>query len=97
MPNQSGPRPLGDVLREVINNLGIRKELDAARTIEAWAILAGPQINGVTESAWIQGDRLYVKISSSTWRHELHLSRRIWRDRLNNQLGSELVSEIVFR
>lgn len=90
------PQALGDVMEAVIGRLGIRKRLDVARTIEAWAEVAGPQINGVTDSAWVKGQKLYVRITSSVWRHELHLRRRAWRDRLNEHLGNDLVKEIIF-
>lgn len=88
---------LGDVLGSLIKDLGIGKKLDEVRTVEAWAHLAGPRINAITERAWVHGGRLYVRIASAAWRHELARSRGVWRDRLNGQLGAELVDEIVFR
>ena len=97
MPRSNTPQALGDVLSGVINRLGIRRELDEARVIEAWAALAGPQVNGVTDSAWVKGDRLFVKVRSAAWRQELHMNRGAWRERLNDQLGATLVNEIVFR
>ena len=93
----SNPKPLGEVLQEVIDQMGLRKKLDEARVIEAWAVLVGPQINGVTTSVWVRGTTLYVKVRSSAWRQELHLRRRAWLRRLNGELGSDLVDEIVFR
>lgn len=97
MATSRRPEPLGKVLHEVIDSLGIGRKLDEARTVEAWAVLAGPQINAVTDSAWVKGDRLYVKIRSAAWRNELHLRRQAWCERLNAQLGAELVREILFR
>ena len=96
MPSHK-PQALGDVLGGLIRDLGLQRKLDEARTVEAWATLAGPQINAVTDAAWVKGDRLYVKINSAAWRHELYLRRRAWRDRLNEQLGAQLVREVVFR
>ncbi|HET6567026.1 MAG TPA: DUF721 domain-containing protein [Rhodothermales bacterium] len=97
MSLSNSPQALTDLLGAVIKDLGIQRKLDEVRTIEMWATLAGPQINGVTQSAWVRGDKLYVKITSAAWRQELHLSRGAWRERLNEQLGDELVREIVFR
>lgn len=97
MSFHNSPQPLGNLLNTVIDTLGIRRELDEARTIEAWAALAGPRINSVTDAAWVRGSRLFVKITSAAWRHELHLNRRDWCARLNEQLGAELVDEILFR
>jgi predicted nucleic acid-binding Zn ribbon protein len=97
MPAHLGPQPLGSVLSDVIDELGIQRRLDEARTIEAWAEMAGPQINAVTDSAWVSRGKLFVKITSAAWRHELHLQRRAWRGRLNERLGKDLVEDIVFR
>ncbi len=91
------PQPLGSVLESLVQELGIKQKLDEVRAIEAWADLAGASINGVTDAAWVRGNKLYVKIISSTWRQELHMQRRDWRDRLNLRLGSPVISEIVFR
>ena len=90
------PQPLGEVMQALIDRMGLRKKIDEARIVEAWAMLAGVTINGVTDKAWVKGDRLYVQITSAAWRHELHLRRQAWRARLNDQLGEELVREIVF-
>lgn len=92
-----GPQRLGDVLQQLIDRLGMRHGIDAARTIETWAALAGPQINGVTRRAWIEGRTLVVQITSATWRQELHMNRSHWRRRLNSELGADLVEEIRFR
>ena len=97
MSTNDGPRPLGDVLQEVIDELGVRKEIDEARVIETWASVAGDKINEVTESAWMKDSTLYVKITSAAWRQELHMNRRKWRERLNGEFESDLVEEINFR
>ena len=92
-----GPQPLGHVLQEVIASLGIERKLDEVRAIETWAALAGPQINAVTDSARMHGGKLYVRLTSAAWRHELHLQREEWQKRINEQLGATIVQEIVFR
>jgi predicted nucleic acid-binding Zn ribbon protein len=91
------PRPLGPILDAVIDRLNLRAKIDEARVVDAWAALAGPQINGVTQSVWMRGSTLYVKVRSAAWRQELHLRRRAWRERLNGDLGAAVVEEIVFR
>ena len=96
MPSNS-PRPLGEVIQEVIDGLDVQSEIDEARVVETWAAVAGTQINSVTETAWMKGSTLYVKITSAAWRQELHMNRRQWRERLNGALDKALVDEIVFR
>ena len=91
------PKRLGDLLPDVVSKLDTGGKIDEARVVEAWAMLVGPQINNVTESVWMRGRQLFVKIESPAWRQELHLQRSQWRDRLNNELGESLVEGIVFR
>lgn len=97
MPSGNAPKPLGDVLKAVIDQMGLRPRLNRAEVVEAWATLAGPQINGVTTSVWVKGRTLYVKVRSAAWRQELHMRRRQWLGRLNGELGRDLIDEIVFR
>jgi predicted nucleic acid-binding Zn ribbon protein len=97
MPDSNPPRPLGEVLKEVIDQLDVQEEIDEARVVETWAALAGDEINGVTDSVWMDGSTLYVKITSAAWRQELHMNRRKWRERLNGELDTNPVEEIVFR
>ena len=97
MPRARTAQVLGDVLTSVIGNLGLQKKLDEVRAVEAWAMMAGPQINGVTDKAWVRGGKLYVRITSAPWRNELHMRRSQWCCRLNEQLGEPIVREIVFR
>lgn len=91
------PRPIGDLINQVVSGLGIKGNLDEARVVEAWAELTGPSILSVTDSVWMRRGKLYVKVTSSTWRQELHLQRQDWRDRINSHLGADLVKEVVFR
>lgn len=91
------PQPLGSILDDLLERLNVGGKIDEARVVEAWALLAGPQINNVTESVWMNGNRLFVKIRSSAWRQELHLQRQQWRTRLNDELGQDLIQEVVFR
>lgn len=97
MSSEEGPIPLGDIIKDVIRSLGVQEEIDEARVVETWAAIAGTKINSVTESAWMKGTTLYVKITSAAWRQELHMNRRRWRKRLNGELDSDPVDEIVFR
>ncbi len=91
------PTALGALLENVIDSMGLQPRIDATRVVEAWAIVAGPQICAVTERARYRDGTLNVQLTSSVWRHSLHTQRGAWRCRLNEELGDELVREIVFR
>ncbi|MBN8587644.1 MAG: DUF721 domain-containing protein [Rhodothermia bacterium] len=91
------PKKLDAVLDSLIDKWGIRERIETAKVIEAWANLAGPQINGVTEAVWFKNGRLFVHIISPAWRQELYMRRAEWLRRLNEELETGRVEEIVFR
>ncbi len=97
MKRGSQPRPLGDIMKELLKNLGPGTRLFEASVIAAWQDISGRRIQNATERVWLEKRRLFVKVSSASWRQELHLQRGAWRDRLNQELGREVVDEIVFR
>lgn len=91
------PRPLGDIMKELIETLGSSSRFGEAAIVAAWQDVSGPQVRQVTESVWLEDRKLFVKLSSASWRQELHLQRRAWCDRLNREVGKNVVDEIVFR
>ena len=91
------PKRLGDALSEAIKQLGIQKKLDESRVIEAWHQIAGTALREVTESVWIDREKLIVKVNSAVWRQELHLQRKAWLKRLTETVGKPTVKEILFR
>ena len=95
--NTNKPQSLGDALDEVIERLGLEDKIDETNVIETWAELAGAKVNAVTKSVWMKNGKLFVKVTSPAWRHELHLSRSDWCSRLNDRLEKPIVDEIVFR
>jgi predicted nucleic acid-binding Zn ribbon protein len=93
----SGAQRLGAVISEIIDRYGYRDQIDAVRAVETWAYLAGPQINRVTEKVWVKSGKLVVELNSAAWRQQLHMQRGDWCERLNAELGAEVIDEIVFR
>jgi len=91
------PRALGSVLGELITEMGIGPKLDEARIIDAWFAVAGEYVKRNTTRTWIKKEgHLFVKVRSSAWRHELHMQRNLWRARINEEIGKDLVSKITF-
>lgn len=84
-------------MHELMRKLDAGSKLGEATIISAWQDVSGEQVAHVTSKVWIENKRLFVKISSSSWRYELHLQRREWCKRVNEKLGKRMIDEIVFR
>ncbi|NNE70836.1 MAG: DUF721 domain-containing protein [Rhodothermales bacterium] len=91
------PSQLGSLLSDLVDDLGLAGRLDEAKVEETWKQVVGPQAGRVTRRVRMHGGTLTVYLTDATWRHALHAQRAEWRERLNDALGSEAVSEIVFR
>ena len=92
-----GPQRIGAVLADLVEQYGFRDRLDAARVVEAWPLLVGPTISAVTEQVWMRDGVLHVKVRSAAWRHQLQFQRVQWRDRLNEHVGRDVVTDVAFR
>jgi len=92
--SRSSSKHLSSVLQSVIDDLDIRDKIDEARAIETWAYLVGPSVNRVTSSVWMDDGVLHVKMQSSAWRSEIYTNREMWRQRVNEELGREVITGI---
>lgn len=97
MSRFGNPSSLGEVLERLIDRMDFRDRLDEAAVVDAWRELAGPDICAVMGEAWVQGRKLFVRVTSAASRQDMHLDRSKWRDRLNERLGASRIEEIVFR
>lgn len=91
------PSPLSSLLSDVAEDLGISGRLDETQIEETWKSVAGVQAARVTRRVRMTRGVLTVYLTDATWRHALHAQREEWRTRLNEAIGHETVSEIVFR
>ncbi|GEM_PF-282181 len=90
-------RPIGDILGELIRSMGIEGPLARGHVVATWEGILSDQMKQQVEKCWVRSDKLYVRVSNAAWRQELHLRREEWRQRLNTELGGEMIKEIVFR
>jgi predicted nucleic acid-binding Zn ribbon protein len=89
-----GPRRLGGVLSGVISRLGLRRDLDDYRIFEAWERVVGAQIARNAQPTRLDAKRLVVTVKTAVWMQELSLLREEIRQKLNEWMGREIVSEI---
>lgn len=90
-------RRVDTILKDVLDNMGCRERFDEAKAMELWIELAGASINSVTSNVFVRKGVLYVELTSSVWRQELHFNRKRWCEKLNQALAKPMIREIVFR
>ena len=97
MVRKYNDQTLGEVIREMLSQYRLEGKLSQARLIEAWPEVTGPMIAKHTRDIYIKGRTLYVKVDSPALKNELSYSRSQILSSLNETVGEEIVTEIVFR
>lgn len=91
------PESINRLLKNFMNKIPQKTELRRGMVLHFWPEVVGDNINGVTKNLRFEGDKLFVKVESEVWRHEIHANRFSIVKRLNDKVGSKVVKEIVVR
>lgn len=91
------PKPLKDLVKNYLDDVPYRRRLKKGMVLSLWAETVGKKIQEVTENVHFEHGNLVVHVKSSAWRHELHMKRFSIAKKLNDEVGEEIVEEIVVR
>lgn len=88
---------LGKALKEFISANKLQPGMDRVHARSAWKDLMGNGVNQYTTAVELKNDTLYVSLSSSVLREELSLGRSKIIAMLNEELGREVIRNLVLR
>ncbi|MEX0290003.1 MAG: DUF721 domain-containing protein [Flavobacteriaceae bacterium] len=88
---------LGEALQEFISENRLQGGIDKVKVVEAWKKLMGNGVDNYTISIELRNDILYVALSSSVLREELSHGRSKIIKMLNEELGKDLIKQLVLR
>jgi len=94
LPNDS---PIGDVLKAIISNNKLQPGIDQVSVQDAWKSLMGNGVNTYTRAIALKGSTLYVELTSAVLREELSYGKDKIIKMINEELGREVVKEVVLR
>jgi predicted nucleic acid-binding Zn ribbon protein len=87
---------IAQIINQVIDEYKIGDKLMEARIIAAWSQVLGP-LAKPSDELYIKNRTLFVRLSSSVIRNELSMMRTQLVQRLNEQVGEGVITDIVFR
>lgn len=93
----SNESSIADVLKEFIHINKLEQGIDKIDVEQAWKKLMGNGVNAYTQDVILKRTTLYVKLTSSTLREELSYGKQKIMVMLNEELGKEVVKELVLR
>ena len=87
---------IAQVINEALGDYKIGGKLKEARLIAAWSEVLGP-LSKPDDKLYINNKVLFASLSSSVIRNELYMMRSTLIQRLNEHVGEEVITDIVFR
>ena len=92
----SRAEPIGRILAEVVQDLGLEKKLTEHRAVVEWPEIAGRGIAEHSRAIRVQGKKLFVEVESSVWAQELSLMKpRIMRE-IDARIGKDVIENVHF-
>ena len=88
---------VGDILNQIIKTNKLESGLNQVSVIDAWKNLMGNGVNNYTRSVTLRNNILYVELSSSVLREELSYGKDKIIKMINEELGKEVVKDVVLR
>lgn len=87
-------KSVADVLQQLLREEGLETPLLQKRLVDSWDVVVGHVIARYTTEKFIKNQTLYVKITNPALRQDLSMMRKQLVKRLNEQVGSFLISDI---
>jgi predicted nucleic acid-binding Zn ribbon protein len=85
---------LDEVLSKFLREGGLETPLLQKRLIDAWTDVAGPMVERYTGEKYIKNQTLFVKINNPSLRQDLSMMRSQLVKRLNEAVGSFVISDV---
>lgn len=85
-----------DLIMRNLRVQGLETPLMQKRLVEAWPEVAGQLIAHYTTNTYIRNQTLYVHLSNPALRADLSMRRQEFVRRLNERVGSQVITDIRF-
>lgn len=88
---------IGAVLQQIIQVNKLQPGMDQIDVKDAWRQLMGNGVNTYTRNVVLKGSTLYVELTSAVLREELSHGKTKIVKMINEELGREVVKDVVLR
>ena len=88
---------IGDVLKRFIEVNKLQGGMDRISVEDAWKSLMGNGVNSYTKEVVLKGTTLYVSLTSAVLREELSYGKQKIVKMINDELGKEVIKEVILR
>ena len=93
---RTNTRALNDVLLAFLREQGLETPLLEYRITQAWSEVMGQTISRYTKQVFVKESKLQVQISSAPLRQNLMMEHKRIAQKLNEHVGSYVISDVCF-
>jgi predicted nucleic acid-binding Zn ribbon protein len=88
---------LKEVIDQMLRAYKLDDKLSERRLISSWEKVMGTMIAKHTKDLYIKQKQLYITLDSAALRNELLLAKSKIVSMLNNEVGTDVISDVVIR
>lgn len=88
---------LKDLIMRNLRVQGLETPLLQKRLIDEWPEVMGEMIAGYTQNLYIRNQTMFVHMTNPALRADLSMERKEIVRKLNEKVGSQVITDIVFR
>jgi predicted nucleic acid-binding Zn ribbon protein len=91
----NGPTKVGDLIGTLLEQKGLKEQVERTGVLAEWADVVGEQIASVTRARAVSGGTLFVEVRSSAWMSELDFMKEEILGKLNKRTEAP-IEKLVF-
>jgi len=92
----SNETTLKDAILMMLKRYRLESGVDEKRLIAAWDSVTGQMISKHTLDLYIKQKKLFVKLDSAALKNELSYAKTKICEKLNEEVGKEIITSVVF-
>ena len=86
---------IGHILHECFQDFGIQKPLKRYRIFYLWPEIVGKKVAKVTIPQKVSNKKIFIKVKNDVWRQEITFLKSEIIQKINKELGSNEIKDIV--
>ncbi len=87
---------LGDIVDRTVKRLPLSRRLEDYAVWTVWDETVGPAIARNARPEKLRNGTLFVRVRAAAWMQQLHYMKDVMLEKLNRQLGREVITNIFF-
>lgn len=87
---------LKQAIDKLLNHYKLRGKFDETGVVTMWPEIMGTAVANRTKQIYVHQKKLFVRIESSVVKNELLIVKSAIVDKLNEKIGSQVITDIIF-